>query len=242
MKRSIVLRGLTLVVVFGVVAVAQAVPEPSPSPTSWELSLEPSAPTRISVDLGAGPKVYWYMVYTVTNNTGVDVDFQPEIVRVNEIESEVPADKAAAMPDKASKISVDPAIVGVHPKVYDAIKRRHAKTHPFLVEPVKAITRLLQGRDNAVTSVAVFPDLDPKVSKFTIFFAGLSGERIIKPNPAYDAKKPSGGAKAGDDDEESNPRNFVLRKTLAMPFTLPGDERTRRAATPKLGRMNWVMR
>ena len=222
---------------------AQAAPEPSPIPTSWELSIAPSLPMRIQVDLGSGPKTFWYVLYTVTNNTDQDIDFDPEIVRVSEIESEVPADKAAAMPDLAPKIMVDPAIVGVHPKLFAAIKKRHAKTHPFLVTPIKAITRLRQGKDNALTSVIVFPDLDPRISKFTIYFGGLSGERVIQRNPAYNATLAAAKKKPDDDTREpSNPKFFVLRKTLAMPYTLPGDVNTRRYATPAPGRLEWVMR
>lgn len=214
-------------------AAVWATPEPSPAPISWELKLEPTAPTRILIDTDTGQRAYWYLLYTVTNNTPQDVDFHPEIVRVSEIASEVPEDQAQALADQAAKLTVEPALVGVHPKIFEAIKNLHAKTHPFLLEPVKAISRLRQGRDYSITSVAVFPELDPRVAKFTIYFSGLSGERISKPNPLFDGKKPV---------SEQNQPVFVLRKTLAMPYTLPGDERTRKVVEPALGRMEWVMR
>lgn len=244
MRMQGTLVGVVVLALMMCATVAQAAPEPSAVPESWELSLEPSPPMRIQVKLGSGVRTYWYILYTVTNNSFEDVDFHPEIARVAEIESELPADRAAAMPEKAARISVEPAIVGLHPKVFAAIKSRHAKTHPFLVEPVKAITRLRVGKDNALTSVLVFPDLNPRVSKFTVYFGGLSGERIIKRNPAYRSVQGSGDRKGGTSagDEAKNPKFFILRKTLAMPYTLPGDERTRRSATPVLGRMGWVMR
>jgi len=219
-------------------------PEPSPSPVAWELNFSPGMPTRIQVNLGSGTKTFWYMLYTVTNNTGEDIDFHPEIVRVNEVESELPAGQALSQPNKAARITVDPAIVGPHSKLFNAIKERHAKTHPFLVTPVHAIGRLKQGSDNALTSVAIFPTLDPRVSRFTIFVSGLSGERIVKDNPLYDPDKPAGGGTKvnGDSVDDANQPHFVLRKTLAMPFTLSGDENTRRYAEPALGKMHWVMR
>ncbi|MBN2562461.1 MAG: hypothetical protein JXQ75_16165 [Phycisphaerae bacterium] len=219
----------------GPVAVGQ--PEPSPVGVTWELKFEPTPPMRIVV---AG-KTYWYMLYTVTNNTGEDINFHPEIVRVNEIESELPAEQAKAQPQAAPQITVDPAIVGLHSNVFREIQTRHKRTHPFLKTPVNAIGKLLQGADNALTSVAVFSDLDPRVSKFTIYITGLSGEVLTKPNPMYDPRRASGG-KDKTSGDESNPRAFVLRKTLAIPYTLPGDVRTRRIAEPKLGRMTWVMR
>jgi hypothetical protein len=237
-------------------AVAQL--EPSLTPVAWELKFNPTPPERIQVDTGKGLQTYWYMLYTVTNETGQDIDFFPEAVRVNEIESEATAEQAKAQPAKAPQIAVDPAIVGLQSKVFEAIKDRHKKTHPFLKKPVDAITKLLQGKDNALTSAIVFPDLDPRVSKFTIYVGGLSGETVTKPNPAYsekaeggEAKKAAPDKKADDGDKkttgkapesEKNPKFFVLRKTLALPYTLPGDPATRKTATPKLERMTWVMR
>jgi hypothetical protein len=221
---------LCLLLVGVATASVGAAPEPAATRVAWELKLETSAPTRIEV----GGTIYWYILYTVNNDTGQDVDFQPEIVRVSEIDTELPADKVAKQPNQASQILTDPSIVGVPSPVFAAIQQLTARTHPFLVTPVKAIGRILQGKDNAVTSVAVFKDLDPRAGKFTIYFSGLSGEQRSLPNPKYDPK-------AGDK-SETNPKVFVLRKTLAMPYTLPGDARTRRVATPALGRLTWVMR
>lgn len=225
-------------------APVRAEPEPDLAPASWELKLEPSPMMRIQVDTGNGPKTYWYMLYTVTNNTGQDVDFMPEIVRVSEIENELTAEKAMERPDAAPSIMVEPSIVGLDSRIYQAIARRHARTHAFMVTPVQAIGRLLQGKDNARSSVAVFPELDPRVSRFTLYFGGLSGERKAVANPSYDARRATQGEKSNgrSADDESNAKLFVLRKTLAIPFTLPGDARTRPTAEPVLGRMTWVMR
>ncbi len=232
-----------MVCMLTVVTATLAQPEPSPAPVTWELKFDPTPPMRISVDLGKGPQTFWYMLYTVTNNTGQDIDFHPEIVRVNEIETEATAEQAASQPAAAPTITVDPAIVGVHPAVFKKIQETHKRTHPFLKQPVDAIGKLLQGQDNALTSVAVFPDLDPRVSKFTIYVTGLSGEQTTKPNPRYDPKKAGGDAKKPDEKSgAAEARFFVLRKTLAIPYTLPGDAKTRRTAEPKLGKMGWVMR
>ncbi len=217
----------------GALQVVWAAPEPSPVRVAWELQCEPSVPQRILVETTSGKQVYWYMLYTVVNNTPEDVDFHPEIVRVSEVDSEVPEDQAAQMADKAASLTLDHSIVGLDKKIFEAIKNLHAKTHPFLTHPVDAIGKLRQGKDNALTAVAVFKEMDPRVNKFTIYFSGLSGEQESKPNPAYDAKKPV---------SDKNTPVFVLRKTLAIPYVLPGDERTRLAAEPSLGRMEWVMR
>lgn len=240
-----VLSGVVFLALASEASRARGQPEPSPVRVSWELSFEPTPPLRIEVDTGKGAAVYWYVLYTVTNSTGDDVDFHPEIVRVNEIESDLPAEKVTAHSGAAPSITVDAALVGLHGDVFRAIQRRHAKTHPFLVEPVEAIGKLLQGKDNARTSVAVFRELDARVSRFTIYVSGLSGERVTKRNPLYVPAPAGSGKKAaagtgGTGAEYA--KYFVLRKTLALPYTLPGDTRTRRSATPALGRMTWVMR
>jgi len=236
-----VLSGATLISLTLAMTAARATPEPSPTPESWELKLEPAPPMRIQVGSGSSRAVYWYMLYKVSNHTGEDREFHPEAVRVCEIASELPADQAATKPAEASKITVDPAIVGVPTPVFNAIKKLHAKTHPFLVQPYDAISKLRQGDDNAITSVLVFKALDPRVSKFTLYFGGLSGETKTLPNPAYNPKLVVKTNRSGVE-KDANPKYFFLRKTLAMPYTLPGDPNTRRHATPALGRMKWVMR
>jgi hypothetical protein len=240
-RLMIALSGAALISVTLVIAAARATPEPSLTPENWELKLEPAPPMRIQAGSGSAQGVYWYMLYKVTNHTGEDREFHPEVVRVNETASEVPADQAASKPAEAAKITVDPSIVGVPSAVFKAIKKLHAKTHPFLVQPYDAISTLRQGDDNAITSVIVFRDLDPRVSKFTIYFGGLSGEMKALPNPAYNPKLDA-KSRRSDGENDANPKHFFLRKTLAMPYTLPGDPNTRRHATPSLGRMKWVMR
>ena len=114
-----------------------------------------------------------------------------------------------------------------------------------MTSPVEAIGRLLQGRDNARTSVAIFRDPDPRVSKFTVYVGGLSGETKTVPNPKYDPKhtaEKKAGDKNGNETPDDNPEFFILHKTLAMPYALPGDLKTRRSATPKPGPITWVMR
>ncbi|HVP11819.1 MAG TPA: hypothetical protein VMV94_11600 [Phycisphaerae bacterium] len=230
------------------VAAARAVadePKPSPTPISWELTFKPAPLERIQVDTGKGPETYWYMIYTVINDTGQDVDFFPEVVRVSEIDSPMPATSAPANPGEGLGMIVEPALIGGHPKIYEAIKQLYGKTRPFLVSPVDAIGRLLQGKDNARTSVFIFPDLDPRVTRFTIYFGGLSGEKVSISNPKYDPRRAAAKEKKADAkpaEDKDNPQYFVLRKTLAMPYTLPGDAKTRRSAAPAAGPLNWVMR
>ncbi|MHC4610873.1 MAG: hypothetical protein ACYS7M_11070, partial [Planctomycetota bacterium] len=87
--------------------------------------------------------------------------------------------------------------------------------------------------DNRLTSAAVFRNFDPEASHFTIYVGGLSGELARLSNPAVDPLKA---------ESDKNSRSFVLRKTLAIEYDLPGDSRTRARAVPTRVKRDWVMR
>ena len=121
----------------------------------------------------------------------------------------------------------------ISPTVYDAIKARHKITHPFMIDPSRVSGTLLQGEDNAKTSMVVFRQFNYEDNAFSIYFSGLSGEIKQQPNPSFDASQP---------ESKKNPRAFSIRKTLEIKYDLPGDESTRRLATPIRRERNWVMR
>src|SRR5436305_3803635 len=54
-------------------------PKPSPYPKSWQLDFTHGKPKRIVVTPEGEkvPKAFWYMTYTVTNNTGKEQLFLP---------------------------------------------------------------------------------------------------------------------------------------------------------------------
>lgn len=211
-----------------------AEPKPSATPVEWELKFTFQTPQRIAVALPGKASHFWYVLYRVVNDTGADRDFLPVLERVAESESELPAEQVDKNPDQAPQILRSSARVGLDPAVFRAIKARHAKTHPFLVSPIEAIGRIKEGADNAVDSVAIFDDLDARYSSFTIYVGGLTGERKQIANPSFDPKKPA--------DDKKNPRSFVIQKTLALPYRLPGDPASRRVVEPALERLHWVMR
>ena len=87
-------------------SVAVAFPEPSRTPVSWELKFESAAPKRIVVEAPGGPKAYWYVTYTVTNNTDADRQFLPSFEWVTNEGTVVTSDK------------------GVPPSVFEAVKAK----------------------------------------------------------------------------------------------------------------------
>jgi hypothetical protein len=194
-----------------------AAPDSQSDRSVWKLDFAFEDPARISITLPGDvePTTYWYMLYTVTNSTERDIAFFPTFDLVTETLDVVKGGDA------------------VSPRVVGAIRALHRKRYPFLVDPMKVSGPLRQGVDNARTSVAVFRNFDPDANRFTVFVAGLSGEIERVPNPTFDRDKPV---------SDSNSPFFLFRKTLAIEYDLPGDQRTRREAVPQRTNQEWVMR
>lgn len=188
-----------------------------PRTPSSQLDFQFHDPQRITLQLPGDPSptTYWYLLYTVTNNTGKDVQFFPSFRLVT------------------NTLEVVEGGSGIHPRVYDAIAARHHDEYPFFETPARATRLLLQGEENARTSAAVFRTFDPEASSFTIFVSGLSDKVKRVANPGFDPKK---------DESDDNPRAFYLRRTLAIAYNLPGDAQTRSQAAPVRRKREWVMR
>ncbi len=211
-KRLIAILSMALLV-----GLADAAPKPSPASPSWQLEFEFHDPGRISLVLPGDDHAttYWYLLYSVTNNTGREVEFYPSFDLVTDT------------------LKVVEGGSGIHPAAYQAIRKRYAKLYPFFVAPREAAGVLRQGTDHKLTSAIALLDFDPRASEFTMHVAGLSGETARVPNPAYDPDKP---------ESDKNMRFFVLRKTLAVTYELPGDPQSRNLATPRRVKREWVMR
>jgi hypothetical protein len=194
-----------------------AAPQAGLVSSSWQLDFEFHDPQRITLHLPGEKEetTYWYMVYQVTNNTGRDVQFYPSF--------ELVTDTLAAVEGGAE----------ISPRVYDAVAARHRIEYPFITVPTKITGLLLQGEANARASIAVFRTFDPDADGFTIFLSGLSGEIERVSNPSFDPPR-------GESD--ANPRFFLLRRTLAIRYDLPGEAGTRPLATPIRRNREWVMR
>ena len=193
------------------------VPRPAPTPWTWQLDFKSHDPARITLTLPgeAEPTTFWYLFYTVTNNTGREAQFYPMFHLVTDT------------------LEVVEGGDRIHPKVYDAIRARHRRQYPFFMAPPAAYGLLNQGSDNRRTSAAVFRNFDPQASRFAVYVGGLSGEIVRLNNPTYDADQAQ---------SDNNQRFFILRKTLAIHYDLPGDSQTRRTTVPTRVKREWVMR
>lgn len=154
-RRSV---ALILTVLTGFTQGLWAYPEPSPYPVSWELKFEYDTPRRIVVEVPGSPipKAYWYMTYTVTNQTDQDREFFPLFTLVTKDGKAIRSDK------------------GVPKAVFDQIKNRTG--NKLLESPIQVADILRVGEDQAKDSVAIWEEPHPEMGAFSIFVTGLSGE------------------------------------------------------------------
>jgi hypothetical protein len=146
------------------VARAATYPTPSPYPISWQLEFSHAVPKRIAVDTGTGtPEPFWYMTYTVTNNTREERMFLPFFEMVTGTGQTLRSDK------------------NIPVSVFDAVKRREGNR---LLENFLAIGGEIRiGVDQARDGVAIWREPDARMGRFSIFAGGLSGEAVTAKGP-----------------------------------------------------------
>jgi hypothetical protein len=204
-------------------AIAADFPEPSPYPVSWELKFEHGKPQRIVVQVpNQGPRAFWYLTYSVTNDTPDDQTFLPEFVMVTKDGRTLRSDQ------------------NVSPRVFEAIKKREAKK--FLLPASRMGGTLRVGEDQARDGVAIWQEPMAEMGSFTIFVSGLSGETVTM--KMVDGKpvkvKPE---RISEELKGVNPDDvIILRKTLQLNYVVFGDD-----VFPGLDEVNvrpeqWVMR
>ena len=162
-------RGWMLAVTAGVAMFAWAAvwgyPQPHPSPRGWQLEFKygPMKQIRLVLPGQSQPQTFWYMPYTVTNNTGRDVDFYP---------------RSYIFTDTGQLIE---AMQGVDALAYPAIAKLLGRE--LLEEELFVRGKLLQGQENARESVIIWRDFDPQAIAFKVFISGLSNETVWVKDP-----------------------------------------------------------
>jgi hypothetical protein len=193
-----------------------AYPKPSPYPISWDLKFDYQTPKRLVVrsDPNREPEAFWYMTFTVANLTGAERNFLPRF--------ELMADDGQVYrSDNAIPLAVLETI---------RIKERNPR-----IEALNDLAGKLRiGEDQARDGVAIWREPNPKMGRFSIFAAGLSGESVIlkddKGNPL----------ERTDADGKKHP--IVLWKTLQIDYHLPADAKNPGRDILDLVEQQWVMR
>jgi hypothetical protein len=157
-----------LVVLVGTIAVFAA-PEPTRAklPSIWTLDVAFENPQQICVHIpgDSTPARFWYMILTLTNDTGREASFYPDIWLTTDTFKAVQASRDA------------------REKVFAKIQTRHQGRYPFL-EPFEFVAdKILQGADNSKDLAVIFPDFDLCAKQISIFVGGLSNETAIVDHP-----------------------------------------------------------
>ncbi|KPK88977.1 hypothetical protein AMJ80_10400 [bacterium SM23_31] len=165
MKRSF----LAILGLLFIVCISQAAPKPAVIPVSniWTINTEFAHPQKIIMQNESTNQLkrYWYMIITLTNNTGRDVDFYPNCELMTDTFQIIPAGK------------------GVASIVFERIKERHRNRYPFLKNFNTADNKLLQGEDNACDLAIIWEDFDKKAQNIKVFITGLSNETAVVEHP-----------------------------------------------------------
>lgn len=164
------LSGILSVLAVTACAAAAAAPEPAivPAPGEWTVEVAFEGPQQISIRQGgehSRPQRFWYVIVTLTNNTGRDVEFYP---------------KCELMTDTFELLD---AVNGASPVLIGRMKARHQQKYPFL-EPLETVgNKILEGEDNAKEVAVIFADFDPRAKGVKIFITGLSNETAVVEHP-----------------------------------------------------------
>jgi hypothetical protein len=146
-----------------------AAPEPAivPAPGQWTVKTEFTHPQQLVLRRGSDNQRirFWYVIVTLTNNAGRDVDFYPKCDLMTDTFQIIPAGRS------------------VPPAVFEMIKTRHKTRYPFLDSLDKAGNKVLQGEDNTKDIAIIWPDFDARAKNIGLFVTGLSNETAIVDHP-----------------------------------------------------------
>jgi hypothetical protein len=160
---------LFFVLILALCSISIAAPEPTRAklPGIWTLDVTFENPQQICVRIpgDSTPTRFWYIILTLTNDTGHEVDFYPDIWLTTDTFTMVQASRDA------------------REKVFDKIRTRHQGRYPF-IEPFEFVAdKILQGADNSNDLAVIFPEFDPQAKQVSIFIGGLSNETAIVNHP-----------------------------------------------------------
>jgi hypothetical protein len=159
----------------------------------WALDFRFKDPRLISVDVpGRGRKVCWYLWYQVINKSKEPHSFIPDFELVTLDKNTIHRDQILPKVQEAVRQLEDPT---------DFLKIKNSVT--IAAEPIPPSKP--EATPRTVTGVALWDDVDPDTTRFSIFVSGLSnGWSVTDPIPP-----------------DTNP--VVRRKTLQLNFKRLGD-------------------
>ena len=244
---------LSAALIVGLTRFGTAAPKPNIVPGGWQLHFKHDKINVIGVRgfLKGEKQYYWYMRYKVTNMTGRDRTFVPDIWLLTDAGDLVLANNK-----------------DIPPNVFTQVKER--SRNPLLERPSKVMGKLLQGDDNARESVAIWAVPKHDVDMLRVFVGGISGEthrmhlvtdvgdtklivgNYIAEKTLVDANiriaelnnraKATGGTGMEHKPAKATETEVLLRKTFMLEYHTPGDQTHIRTKPFVLRRHEWILR
>lgn len=181
----------------------------------WMLDFNFKDPRVVTVDLpGRGRRIVWYLWYQIINNTGAPRKFEPTFVWVSQDT------------DKVSYDQILPKAQAVVQRLEDADNIFDLKNSVTIAkEPIPLNKQFNEKGEQvafpkAITGLALWDDIDPKSTQFSIFVYGLSDGFTIVDGP------------------DNKP--IMRRKALQLKFKRLGDEFTQKAGQIRYVGHEWV--
>ena len=198
-----------------VTGVSFAVPEPAivPNQSQWTLDTKFTHPEQMIVGYTSDNKPIRYWYIIVTITNNTRQD----------------VDFYPRCELVTDTFQVIPAGKSVGTIVFDKIKQRHKNQYPFLELLDTSGDKFLQGEDNTRDIAIIWPDFDHNANNISIFITGLSNEIFVLKHPV---KK----------QQNSEPKNVYLRKTLEIQYEVQGTPALVNGATLEYKSKSWVMR
>lgn len=156
---------LAAILILTMGCLAAGYPKPAPVPYRWELDFD-AGPLRL-YRAGTG-ETYWFFTYTVTNRTGKDQLWAPNMVLYTDAGEILPAGRDVPT-------AVTEELLGL-------------LGNPFLEDQNAALGDIYQGRENAKEGLVIWPARNLKVTEMSLFIAGISGETARVKNPVTAAE------------------------------------------------------
>ena len=166
MKRGI-FGGLGILLVLACTSMGAPEPAIVQAPGQWTLETQFAHPQQLVLQRGSDnkPVRFWYVIVTLTNTAGRDVDFYPKCDLMTDTFQIIPAGRF------------------VPAAAFEQIKARHKSRYPFLEPLEKVGNKILQGQDNTKDIAIIWPDFDVRAKTISLFITGLSNETIAVDHP-----------------------------------------------------------
>ena len=170
MSRSFIVCAILFSSFFAGICFAYPKPAIAPRAHHWNLDVEYSKPYQVKLNIpgdpaDAPPRRFWYIVLTLTNNTGRDVPFYSSC--------DLMTDTFRIIPSGKNVMNI----------VFEKIKLIQQGRYPFLERLEDIPDKILQGEDNSVDVAVIWPDFDPEARMVDLFIAGLSNEVAAVTHP-----------------------------------------------------------